>query len=100
MTYRSSPLNKNARRTGKRAKTGDNGGEDLPINPKLDPSKVETFLATCSDCGNLGSYFNQGDATRAEREHQQRAHSNSAHKRTVSDAAQAKRNKHGEGGKK
>lgn len=88
----------NARKPGKRypADSGKGkGGKDLPINPKLDPSKVESFPASCPDCGSLGAYLNQGDATRAEQTHQQRVHSNSPQKKTTSVAEQNRRNKGG-----
>lgn len=88
----------NAGKPGKRRK--DSGGEGdnrrgSESSHKLDPKSVQSYGAFCGQCGALGNYLNQGDATNAENLHQQRVHQNSPHKRTMSEEAQNKRNKGG-----
>lgn len=62
---------------------------------KLDPKVPIAYGAICGDCGSLGSYFSQRDATNAENLHQQRNHANSPHKKTTTADTQGRRNKHG-----
>lgn len=94
MSYRNSPLNPKARKVGKRG-DGNNGSDSSGDWKELNPRSVENHPAVCPDCGSLGAYLNATDARNAENLHQQRKHGNSAHKRTISDTAQNKRNKGG-----
>jgi len=87
----------NAGKPGKRRKDDGKGSETRgsESSHKLDPKAPVAYGASCGTCGSLGSYLSQRDATNAENLHQQRVHSNSPHKRTITDEAQRKRNKHG-----
>lgn len=69
----------------------DKRGKDT----KLDPNAVEFFPAVCPDCGSLGNYLRQGDATSAEIQHQANRHSNTPGKPTLPVEAQNKRNRWG-----
>lgn len=92
----------NAGKPGKRRKDSGGGGETRgsESSHKLDPKAVQTYGAFCGDCGSLGNYLNQRDATNAENLHQQRAHQNSPHKKTVTGGVHGEQNRRNKGGGK
>jgi hypothetical protein len=86
-----------ASKPGKKKKGGDSGsGGDKGGSSRSGSSpQPEGHMASCPDCGSLGMYFDAGDAKRAENQHQQNKHGNSAHKKTATVESQNKRNKGG-----